>query len=244
MSLESFFDKIFVINLDRRTDRWQACLEEFACYKITKFERFRGYPHPTNGHQGCTRSHRELLRKLAVGPWERVLVLEDDFHVLTLKDLQDGGFIPESDVMKTFLSAPGGLHRRFDYMVQFVPADWDVLYLGGGYGGPPITRVHRHVVRCGAMMTTSSYGITKQFAQIWTEGVDAMVRQQAEAAGTDLLESHPGPIDLTFSRFAAERQFYVFQPRLMIQRPSFSDLTERDEHYLMSMTDPNHEQMV
>ena len=244
MSIETFFDKIFVINLARRTDRWQQCLEEFERFKITKFERFEGYPHPTDGHHGCTRAHRELLRKIAAGSWERILVLEDDFHVLTLPDLTENGFIRESEVVKTFLSAPGGFHRRFDYMVSLVPSDGDVIYLGGGYGEPPIARVHKHVVRCGFMLTTSSYGITKRFARVWTDGVDAAVRSAAMEQGVDLLEVHPGPIDNTFGSFAHAHNYYVFQPRLMIQRPGFSDLTEKPERYLLSMTDPAHEGMV
>ena len=36
----SFFDRIFVINLDHRTDRWEQVTKQFKQFGITNFERF------------------------------------------------------------------------------------------------------------------------------------------------------------------------------------------------------------
>lgn len=254
MGLNDYFDKVFVINLARRTDRWEACQEELAKHNIVA-ERHLGYDHPWHGNAGCTRAHRELLRKIANGTWERVLVLEDDFHVLTYMDLVGGGFIDSGPVVKTFVGAPGrGLHERFDKMIVYVPSDWDVLYLGGGYGEDPIARVHKHVIRCGGMLTTSSYGITRRFARIWSDLTDIGCLQAiAESDGPNIyaaeerdtpLGVYPGPIDSVFMRYAHDYHYYVFQPRLMIQGPGRSDLTGREESYLQSMVDCHHENLV
>lgn len=241
-SLESFFDKIFIINLARRHDRWAECVDELAWHNIplSAVERVEGFDHPTSGHAGCTRSHRELIRRIADGPWNRVLVLEDDFQVVTLDLLRQHGFRPGSKVRETFCSilcGDGNLSNRFKALSLYLPYEWDVLYLGAGYGEPPISRVNKHVIRCGFMQTTSSYGITKEFAKIWTEKVDA-------AVGGPEPDRHPGPIDNVFGSMAKDHLYYVFQPRLLCQRKSKSDLDGETNSRINSMTDPNHENMV
>ena len=37
--LDTYFDKIFIINLDKRIDRWQECREILDKYNIKNFER-------------------------------------------------------------------------------------------------------------------------------------------------------------------------------------------------------------
>lgn len=239
MKLEEFFDRIFVINLDRRTDRWLECIHEFKEHGIPmdKVVRISAFDHPTNGHEGCTRSHRALLRRVANSDWNLVLILEDDFSVITMDKLKQGGWFPNGDVWKTHDSIPCGsnLNERFDYLSKWLPEKWDVLYLGASYGEPPISRFNKHVLRVGFIQTTSSYGITREFAKVWSDKVDAAVGG---------LENHPGPIDNTFGGMAHEHLYYTFQPRLMFQRISKSDLDGQTNSRLGSMTDTNHENMV
>lgn len=241
-TIEAFFDRIFIMNLARRPDRWTDSVNELRESGISpsNVERFGAYDHPENGHQGCTRSHRVLIRNIADGPWGRVLVLEDDFQVITLEVLKSSGFRPGSKVWETFssiLAGGGNLNDRFEAMAPYLPREWDVLYLGAGYGEPPISRLNEHVIRCGFMQTTSSYGITKEFAKTWTEKVDASV-------GGPNLERHPGPIDNVFGSMSKDHLYYVFQPRLLCQRKSKSDLDGETNSRINSMTDPVHESMV
>jgi len=249
MSLNTYFDKIFCINLDRRPDRWEDCLKQFKLYNIKDVERFSAYDGlkanlevepSTSGVCGCARSHQILLQKAADGPWNRVLILEDDFHILTYPDLIAGGFTADSQVLKTFLSAPtDSLSARFDAMAQHVPDDWDILYLGGGYGQPPIARVHKHVVRCAGVHTTSSYAVTRARAK--------KLLLDIRAGASSLHGTIIGGIDSVYYNFAQDHDrynFYIFQPRLMIQRKSKSDINGRLDSYLFSMTDPVHENMV
>jgi len=241
-TLEQHFDACFCINLDKRKDRWAECLAEIQNHLGTPdgfVQRWSGCEHPSNGHAGCTRSHRELLRHVAATGYTRVLVLEDDFAVITLDRLKEKGFQPGYQVWDTFCTVnqgQGSLNQRFGALSYFVPDDYDVLYLGAGYGENPISRLNKHVIRCGFMQTTSSYGITGKFAKRWTELVDA-------ATGGDL-ERHPGPIDNTFGSMSHEHKYYVFQPRLMYQRESVSNITDKVECYLYSMSDPAHESKV
>lgn len=240
-TLQNFFDKIFVINLHRRPDRWSDCVKELEAHGIPKeaVTRFDAFDHPTSGHEGCTRSHRMLLRQIADSDWEQVLILEDDFQVITTDVLRESGFKHDNPVWQTFMSIPCGnnLNTRFQYLSRFLPPKWDVIYLGGGYGEPPISRVNEYVIRCGFMQTTSSYGITREFARVWTDKIDASM-------GDSDLQKHPGPIDNVFGSLSHDHNFYVFQPRMIFQRKSPSDITGENNSYLYSMTDTTHEKIV
>lgn len=207
--IEKYFDKIYVINLARRTDRWVQIMTLFKTFGITKFERFEAYDKPLldgkpNGNMGCTASHRALLEVIAYNQIPRALIFEDDC------DFTRGDF-----------------HERFAEFIKEVPDDWDQLYLGAGYGENPIARVSPHVIRSGRLLTTSSYGITWQHARKIAPYISGV-----------------GPIDSLMSGWHREAKTYIFDPRLCFQRPSFSDLTERDCNNAMSMLDDAHAKTV
>lgn len=260
-SLQSYFGKICIINLDRRTDRMEKCQNEFATMfpdgdlSSGQLHRVSAFAHPASGVYGCARSHRQLWRDIAAGPHARVLILEDDFAAITLDILRTPflglpnhetlfpnvqGFKPEQQVWKTFcsiLDGHGTANERFAALARFLPEKWDVLYLGGSYGEAPIARWNEHVVRCGSMKTTTAYAITREFAGVITARIDA-------AMGSDDLERHPGAIDDVLGSFAKDHLFYCLQPRLFYQRPSHSDISGETNNGLFSMTDPVHEGMV
>lgn len=261
MTLNTYFDAVFCINLDRRTDRLARSLAEAVRYGI-QFERqpgvepsratrkplsneeraalapfgpkLEGYTGKRPyGSFGTTLAHRVLLRKVAEGSWPRVLVLEDDFHVITPEDKPSwfGGEL--SDDFQT----------RFDQLVAHVPADWDVLYLGGGYGSPPLARVSAHCLRVDRMLTTSSYGITRDYARVWSDKIDEGETRTKGWTG-ERYSANMGTIDMLLSAWAREFRHYIVQPRLMIQAADYSDATEREESYIGSMTDEQHEGLV
>lgn len=144
MKLQEYFDRIVLIHLKRRVDRWEECLVQLrkggiGLEEVTVFE---GHDMPGDGNRGCTASHRGVLELIGHHGWERTLILEDDFHV-EHEDMQE----------------------RFGSMIGDVPDDWEMLYLGGHYGEKPIARVSSHVIRCSRMLTTSSYAVTREFAR-------------------------------------------------------------------------------
>lgn len=203
------FDKVFVINLDRRTDRWVKAQEHLESLGITKAERFPGHDGVVtdgriNGNAGCTASHRALMEIIAYHKWDWTLVLEDDF-----------------------LPLYNDVPTRYEKMIDQVPDNMDLLYLGGHYAEPPISRVSHNVIRCGRMMTTSSYVITHQYARKIAPYLTGI-----------------GPIDSLFSGFAHDNNHYIFQPRLFAQWTSYSDLCLHTRDNVPCMTDTNHENMV
>jgi hypothetical protein len=73
-----FFDAIYCINLDRRTDRWARTLAELEQLGIAgRVERLSAL-EGTSGLDGCRRSHLEIARRAQERGLENVLVFEDD----------------------------------------------------------------------------------------------------------------------------------------------------------------------
>lgn len=206
---ENYFDKIFILNRAARTDRWQHCVEEMDRFGITKYERFDAYDHAlidgwVGGNGGCTASHRAMLDVIAYHKWPRTLILEDDFKI----------------VREDF-------HSIFSQIIDVVPTDWQMLYLGGHYQEKPHSRVNLNVIRTGGILTTSSYAVTWQTARLIAPNIYGS-----------------GPIDALYLKWNRELKTYMFQPRLIVQHESYSDLQGRVMDNSGCMLDASHENMV
>lgn len=241
--LDNWFSNVVCINLDRRTDRWADTQAELALCGIKKYERFSAVDHPTNGTDGCAMSHREVWARIASGALgDRVLILEDDVHLITPRRLRDAGFVEDSDVWRIFSEphiSSEDLARwvtvRFAIMVHDLPTDWEALYLGGSYERKPIARVSKHLIRTAGMHTTHAYALTRSAAQKMTIDLDSRAPRSA----------HIGGIDSFLCDCTQKMNFYAFSPRLFVQRPSLSDINPNASlGFPWSQTDPTHEMMV
>lgn len=206
-TLNQYFGHILCINLARRPDRWRHVLDQADMFnlQIRRLEGFDIYKDGGHwGNDGCTAAHRMALDLIVANQWPRCLILEDDFES-RFPDLQE----------------------RFDSMIHQVPTDWWMLYLGGHYAEQPIARVSKHVIRCGHMKTTSSYGVTLEAAREMAPYIYGI-----------------GPIDELYARWNQSKPCYIFQPRLMVQYTNYSDIQRRECNNEMCMTDVRHEEMV
>lgn len=77
-----FIDKIFIINLKERTDRWTDIMLEMEEMQVPldKIERFDAIRHEKS-FMGCTMSHLACMRLAQQRGYQNVLILEDDFSV-------------------------------------------------------------------------------------------------------------------------------------------------------------------
>jgi len=116
--LYQFFDRIYVINLDRRPDRWQRFLDELPIdwpfgppFRFTAVDGIQEQPvtgwNENLGAWGCYRSHLEVLKHAIDHRFHRILIFEDDAVFCA-------GFAVEV--------------RQF---IQHLPHDWALSYLGG-----------------------------------------------------------------------------------------------------------------
>ncbi|MHB1955335.1 MAG: glycosyltransferase family 25 protein [Sulfobacillus sp.] len=197
--MNAFFDRIFCINLDRRTDRWQTAQTHFADIGLevirqpavdglTLSEMVNSISRPA---LACSMSHFEVLRKIANGPWDRVLVLEDDAE-----------FLP-------------GANESFSRQVRELPSDWALFYLGCHHVSPPV-EVNDCIWRVTTGYTTSSYGITRDFARKLVADIPEPYRE----------------IDLIYVDYQRKVPCYALKSPVCQQRPGFSDImgTEVDYH--------------
>ena len=80
MSWLNFFDAIYVINLDKRTDRLLQITEDFEKYKIP-FERVQAIDHH-NGAEGLRLTVEALFMKSLSQGHKNILVFEDDCEIV------------------------------------------------------------------------------------------------------------------------------------------------------------------
>jgi glycosyl transferase family 25 len=103
--MQNFFDHIYVLNLDRRPDRWsniQKQLERICVSKAVRFSAIDKKP----GWIGCFDSHLAILQRAFDAKARNVLVLEDDAELY-------------SDWTTIWQASSRQIHP-----------DWDMLYLG------------------------------------------------------------------------------------------------------------------
>ncbi len=96
-----FFDEIYCINLDERTDRWEHSCKQFDILEISdrvkKFSAIKPdyderwhrsvpwgkgkYAYPLKGAVGCAESHKAIITIAKEQNLKNVMVFEDDFLV-------------------------------------------------------------------------------------------------------------------------------------------------------------------
>jgi len=81
------FDKIFYINLDKRTDRKEEIENELQSFNLSdNVERFTGIDRPEQGILGCTMSHLAVIKLAKERQYKQILILEDDFYFTVTKE--------------------------------------------------------------------------------------------------------------------------------------------------------------
>lgn len=138
MGLGDFFDGIYCINLDERTDRWSVAQEQFEKLNIKdKVKRFSALKHE-KGVIGCRESHINIIREAKELGLKNVLIFEDDVLIVN-EDLVN------IDKALSELSA----------------IDWELFYLGATIDPNVgiLTRISDNLVKTNFAYTTHAYAI-------------------------------------------------------------------------------------
>lgn len=148
----STFDRVVVINLDRRADRladFHQGLTEWPFKKPERFPAVDGSKTGTpawwtqgGGAWGCFKSHYNAIEQALCDGVESLLLLEDD--AVLLPDFK----------------------QRVHTFIQALPDDWGGLYLGGQHleqGANPPTKVNEHVVCCKNVNRTHAWALRGSF---------------------------------------------------------------------------------
>jgi hypothetical protein len=116
--INKYFDHIYCINLDRRSDRWEECVKIFDKHNLS-VERFSAIDgntinNPTKllpGEYGILSTHIELIKDAKNKGYKNILILEDDVEFID------------------------NLNEMFDSIKEQIPNDWVMLYLSGNHVG-------------------------------------------------------------------------------------------------------------
>jgi hypothetical protein len=173
VNLSKYFDKIYVINLDRRPDRYEEFQKEISKYGIENVERFSAIDGvtitPNNmkllaGEIGVLESHLEIVKKCKEEGLKNVLIMEDDVYF-------------SDEILK------------LDEYMAAVPEDWEFLYFGGNhvYGEPPIL-VNDKVIKLNYTVALQCVAINSSVFDV-VEGVLPKRQKQVDAYYAELQET-------------------------------------------------------
>jgi GR25 family glycosyltransferase involved in LPS biosynthesis len=183
MRINDYFDKVVVVNLDKRTDRLEKITKQLDDLGIT-FERFSAIDGTGKNPIIAGRdSHLQVWRD---NLGKKVLVLEDDAYFV--EDFQE----------------------RFDQVIQTLPENWDVFYLGA-----LLDKMTGKVIKVN----------NDWYRQIVSTGTQAYcVHPDIAQYCIDRLEIYDGYIDVGLRILAEDMNAYITQPNLVTQYPGYSDL--------------------
>jgi GR25 family glycosyltransferase involved in LPS biosynthesis len=211
--INDYFDKIYCINLDRRTDRWDLCLKEFEKYGLN-VERFSatdgntenynlGYPY--DNELAGSFSHLNVIKMAKELNLNNVLILEDDVE-----------FIENANEL-------------FDDYIKQLPKDWYGLQFGGNhvYGlqrtpSPNIAKMNRSYA-------IHAYALNKDSFDIVIEYMTKKINDVIKNGKSVIKESVAA--DYFIADLHRILNFYCFIPHLAWQKDDYSDIQKKNVNY-------------
>ncbi len=199
--IDQYFNRVFLINLDRREDRLKVADAWFQANNI-EYERWPAvdgtklseeYSHLNDRQKaelGCRASHFQVIQEAKTRNYKSVLVLEDDFE-------------PCAD-----------FEEKFVLGILELPADWQLFYLGGNHCMTPGDIGATYLKRIFATSTTHSYAVKNEAF----DKVLAVLSQDMQA-------------DLGLRMIQQHYPCYCFVPQIMGQRAGYSDIIGYDVNY-------------
>lgn len=203
-TLNSYFGKIYCINLDKRIDRWEESKKQFqkVDIEVERYSAFDGNQiknvenlfvghFEKAGQFGCLISHLNVIKKAKESEIPSVVILEDD--AVFCDDFN------------------GKLNLGMDEM----PEDWDMIFFGSNHVHPPI-KISDKIYKLQRAYSAHCYVIRDRM-------YDELIR---------LIEPMNEPLDVTYANIQPVFNCYVFNPHLVWQRPGYSDICEMDVDYM------------
>ncbi len=218
MKLNDFFDRIFVINLERRVDRLDRFKElsnkiefEYDIFyavdgksidkdspiegrklQIESNEFYRSFDDYFLGQLGCILSHIRLLKHCRENNIKNVLILEDDVEF--------------SDEFQS----------RFDNFTKSFNQEWDMIYLSGSL--VEISDEFNSYSKLLTCHTTHSYAVNYSAYDYLIERLES-----------DMLSK---PVDVVYSLLHSNIKSWITMPFLTYQSDGFSDIQNDFVSYL------------
>jgi GR25 family glycosyltransferase involved in LPS biosynthesis len=204
--LNNFFDKIYCINLDRRTDRWEECQKIFTKLglEVERFSAIDGkqltLPHGSvyNAEIAGAMSHTNVLKYAKEKGYKNILILEDDVE-----------FHPDTN-------------KLFDEFSKQLPKDWEMVFFGGNHVGGAIP-VSENIQRLFGSYAIHAYGIREDVYDIIIKFMSDKIDMVFNNQNTKYTPSVAA--DYFMAQLHKTLNVYGFKtPHLAWQRTDFSDI--------------------
>ena len=194
----NYIDKIYYINLDKRTDRKELFEKQIDDYLIprNKIERFPAI-HNQSGMIGCNQSHLQVLKLALKNKFENILIFEDDFEFLIPKE------------------------KFYDLLNKFFQKykdDYDVCYLQ--YSTLETTDKDEIIGQTKKSHGAAGYLINKKIIQDYINILEYSTNQLIKTN-----EHWNYQNDVCWHPLQKIKNFYYFKERIGKQRASHSDLS-------------------
>lgn len=202
----NYIDRFYYINLDSREDRKTEFLEEMRRMGVPseKITRISAVNKPGQGDWGCSLSHLNTIKKFIEADLDTCIIFEDDF-VFT----QD---------LKT-------INAAFREVFEGEPRSFDIIMLSANemhtedFGHPYLKKVKD-------AQTASGYMVHKPFAPVLLQNFQESakrIEKSYESGKSDVLQG-PYCVDQYWKRLQPQSNWFVFSPKLGLQRVSYSDI--------------------
>jgi GR25 family glycosyltransferase involved in LPS biosynthesis len=211
-TLNDFFDKIYLINLDSRKDRLNECEQEFLKHKMSVHrvpaidgsKTFKAGMNRNSGNHGLLLTNIAIYEDAIKNGCNNILILEDDVMFLD------------------------NLNKIFFEKIKFLPDNWDLLYLGGShiFDKGNFTSISKKINEPINRNTYKSLN-NELCKTTWTQTTHAVgINGKKLKNYLDVLKNSRKPIDMIYCNIQQNElsNVYTFLPSIAVQRPSFSDI--------------------
>lgn len=211
-----YVDIIYYINLDNREDRKTEFLEEMRRIGVPqeKISRVSAVNKPGQGDWGCSLSHLIAVEKFIESGLDTCIVFEDDF--LFTQDLK---------------TINAGFREVFDTKT----GPFDIVMLSANEIDTVVTPKYKLLKKVNDAQTASGYMINKSYATIllqnYREGTN-LIENSYGGGKSDALQG-PFCVDQYWKRLQPQSNWFVFSPKLGIQRESHSDIQGGVVNYMV-----------
>ena len=197
---------IYYINLDKRQDRNHEFLGEMARLNIVNFTRIPATHMPKRGALGCSLSHIKALELFLESTHSECCILEDDFTFVL-------GQWQVASLFKTLLTVP-----------------YDVCMLAANVLRSEETE-HTFLRKVDDAQTTAGYCVSKAYARTLLANFKEGAAKLKEGFETDGKKEPRFCLDIFWKSLQPTAKWYVVNPKMGIQRDSYSDIEERSVRY-------------
>ena len=140
---QCFFDKIFCISVDSRTDRQQTAKKVFAELGVSdRVEFVLVQKHPSNPEEGIFQSHLQCLRRGVEEGGKHILIFEDDITIAHFDEKRNTAAIQQLEQLDT----------------------WDAFFLGAISSGSKKT-ASKYLAQIEYRCLTHGYALNRPFAE-------------------------------------------------------------------------------